>query len=71
MTVWTVNEEGGPMTTFLFEAKPPYRLVRRSTDQGEDLVLLGSTRLPYWQLNGRGQEKHLKEIGLPVPVRTP
>lgn len=71
VVVWTVAEEGGPTITLLFEAKPPYRLVRRSTDQGEDVVLLGSTRLPYWQLNGRGQEKHLKEMGLPVPVRTP
>ncbi len=39
--------------------------------RGEDAVLLGSTRLPYWQLNGRGGEKHLKEMGLAIPVRTP
>ncbi|HET7291592.1 MAG TPA: hypothetical protein VFM88_04130 [Vicinamibacteria bacterium] len=71
VTEWTVAEEGGTTTTFLFEAKPPYRLVRWSTDQGEDAVLLGSTRLAYWQLNARGGEKHLREMGLPAPRRTP
>lgn len=70
VVAWTVSEEGGPTTTYLFESEPPHRLVRWSTDQGEDALLLGSTRLPYWQLNGAGGEKHLKEMGLPVPNRT-
>jgi hypothetical protein len=71
VVVWTVTEQGGPTATFLIEARPPHRLVRWSTDQGEDAALLGSTRLPYWRLHGNGDEKYLREIGLPVPVRTP
>lgn len=67
VTTWTVHVEGGPRLTFQIEAAPPYRLVRRQTDSGEDASLLGSTRLPYWKLNGTGGEKHLKEIGLKVP----
>ncbi len=27
-------------------------------------MLLGSTRLAYWKLNGPGGEKYLKELGL-------
>jgi hypothetical protein len=68
---WTVAEEAGPTTTFLFEARSPHRLVRRSSDRGEDALLLGSTRLPYWELNGPGGEKYLKELGLPVPATRP
>ncbi len=69
VTQWTVAEEGGPTTTFAFEVDLPYRLIRRSSDQGEDAALLGSTRLPYWQLNGPGGEKHLKEMGLTPPLK--
>jgi hypothetical protein len=47
VNVWTVAEDGGATTTYAFEAAPPYRLVRRAKDDGEELVLLGSTRLPY------------------------
>jgi hypothetical protein len=68
VSTWTVAVEGGPTTTFQFEADPPYRLVRQASTSGEEAVLLGSTRLPYWKLNGPGGEKHLREIGL-VPAR--
>jgi hypothetical protein len=64
VSTWSVAEEGGPTTTFQFEADPPYRLVRRASTSGEEAVLLGSTRLPYWKLNGPGGEKHLRELGL-------
>lgn len=67
VNVWTVAQEGGATTTFAFEAEPPYRLVRRTKDDGEELLLLGSTRLAYWKLNGPGGEKHLKDLGLPIP----
>jgi hypothetical protein len=66
---WTVAEEGGPTTTYLVEAAPPYRLLRRSRDTGEDLALLGSSREPYWKLNGPGGEKYLRALGLQVPSR--
>jgi hypothetical protein len=64
---WTVAEEGGRTTTYQFESAAPYRLVRWSADTGEEAVLLGSTRLSYWKLNGPGGERYLKEMGLPVP----
>jgi hypothetical protein len=67
VVTWTVAREGADTTTFAFEALPPYRLVKRSSDAGEELVLTGSTRLAYWKLNGQGGERHLKELGLPVP----
>jgi len=64
---WTIAEEGGATTTFLLEAAKPYRLVRRSSDRGDDARLLGSTRLAYWKLNGPGGERYLKQLGLRVP----
>jgi len=70
VTRWSVAEEGGVTLRFAFEAEKPYRLVRFSSDQGEDAQLLGSTRLSYWLLNAPGGEKYLKEMGLraaPVP----
>jgi len=62
--VWRVAEEGGRTFTYQIEAAAPYRLVRWSTDAGEEASLLGSTRLAYWKLNGPGGEQHLAEIGL-------
>lgn len=68
VTAWTVAQEGGPRATYEVEADPPYRLVRWSVDTGEEAVLLGSTRLSYWKLNGPGGDKYLKELGLPAPA---
>ena len=62
--VYTVAEEGGPLTTYAFEAAPPYRLLRRWSDAGEDAVLLGSARRAYWKENAPGGEKFLSELGL-------
>jgi hypothetical protein len=67
VTTWTVAPESGPRLTLEFEVAAPYRLVRWATDAGEEAVLLGSTRLAYWKLNGPGGEKYLKELGLSVP----
>ena len=64
---WTVEIEGGPKWTFEFEADPPFRLVRKASSGGDESVLLGSTRLSYWKLNGPGGEKYLGELGLPQP----
>ena len=69
--VYTVAEEGGARTTWTFEAALPHRLLRRSSDAGEEAVLLGSTRQPYWRQNGIGNEKLLRELGLRVPSRLP
>jgi hypothetical protein len=66
---WTVAIEGGAKFTYLVEAAPPYRLLRWSSDAGEDAVLLGSSRQSYWKLNGPEGEKHLKDLGLKAPHR--
>jgi hypothetical protein len=67
VTAWTIEVEGGVRLTFEFEAQPPYRLVRQTGPNGEEAVLLGSTRLAYWKLNAPNGEKYLKELGLHVP----
>ena len=64
VTAYAVTIADGRALGFEFEAAPPYRLVRQTGPDGEELVLRGSTRLPYWQLNAPGGEKHLKELGL-------
>lgn len=63
VTVYTVAVEGGRTLTFEVEAASPFRLVRQAGPEGEELALRGSTRLPYWRLNGPGGERHLKELG--------
>jgi hypothetical protein len=63
VTVYTVSVEGGRTLAFEVEAASPFRLVRQRGPEGEELALRGSTRLPYWQLNGPGGERYLKELG--------
>jgi hypothetical protein len=64
VTVYEVSVADGRTLTFSVEAKPPYRLVRQTGPEGEELALKGSTRLAYWKLNGPGGERHLREMGL-------
>ena len=61
---WTVAEQGGRTMTYLVESDPPFRLVRWTADDGEEASLLGSDRLRYWEMNGPGGEKWLKNLGL-------
>ena len=61
---WTVAEQGGRTVTYPVESAPPFRLVRWTADDGEEASLLGSDRLRYWELNGPGGEKWLKNLGL-------
>jgi hypothetical protein len=63
-TAYTVETADGRTLGFEIEAVPPYRLVRQTGPDGEELALLGSTRLPYWQLNAPGGEQHLRALGL-------
>jgi hypothetical protein len=69
VVTWTVVPEGGPRLTYLVEVDPPYRLVRWSSDDGEEATLLGSSRLAYWKLNGPGGESYLRRLGLRPPPR--
>lgn len=52
--------------TYRFEVERAYprRIVRYTVSDGEKAELVGSARLPYWALNGPGQETALEKIGL-------
>jgi len=64
VTVYEVAVEGGRTLSFFVEKEPPFRLVRQTGPDGEELLLEGSSRLAYWELNKPGDEKHLKQMGL-------
>jgi hypothetical protein len=70
-SVWTVAVEGGPVIRYAIEAAPPFRVLRRWTDTGEDAQLLGTSREAYWKQNGPGGEAFLKKLGLRAPSRVP
>jgi len=52
---------------YLVEATPPHRLLGWSSSDGEEAVLTGLVRAPYWQLSGNGLESRRAELGLGVP----
>lgn len=64
VTAYTVKVSDGRTLTFAIEQAPPYRLIRQTGPDGEELALLGSERMAYWKLNAPGGEKHLRAIGL-------
>jgi hypothetical protein len=66
--VYDVEVADGRRLSFAIEAGEPFRLVRQTGANAEDLQLTGSTRLSYWQLNKPGDEKYLKQLGLRAPV---
>jgi len=62
--LYDVEVTGGRKGSFAIEAQPPFRLVRQTGANGEDLELVGSARLAYGTLDQPGDEKYLKELGL-------
>jgi hypothetical protein len=68
---YTVAVEGGGKTQFSVEEAWPHRLLKWSSDSGEEAALVGSSRQPYWKQNGLGGEKYLAELGLRPPTRLP
>ena len=67
---YVVSIRDGDRATFHFAAAPPHVLVHYRWDSGEEATLLGTTRLPYWQLHDNGHEELLKQLGLP-PIALP
>jgi hypothetical protein len=61
---YAVETADGRSLGFEIESSAPYRLIRQTGPDGEEMALKGSTRLPYWQLNAPGGEQHLKALGL-------
>jgi hypothetical protein len=62
---YTVAETGGDTITFTVEEAAPHRLLAWRSSSGESARILGSARLAYWQLNGKGGEAALKQLGIP------
>lgn len=60
---------GAERFVYSVERRFPHRIVAWEGPEGERAELLGSQRLAYWTLNQEGQERFLKELGLPSPVR--
>ncbi|HET6347777.1 MAG TPA: hypothetical protein VFH88_01710 [Candidatus Krumholzibacteria bacterium] len=67
-TLYDVRTSDGRAGQFWIEAAYPHRIVKWSLPPDVDGELLGSQRLEYWKLHGEGDEKYLKELGLPVPA---
>jgi len=61
---WTVAVPGQETTVWLVEAAAPWRIVGWTRGDGESAELLGSSRMPYWSLNGPEGEAKLEELGL-------
>ncbi len=66
--VVTVAPEGGPEARYWVEASPPHRLVRWTRATGEEAVLTGVFRSPYWAQNGEGGEELRAKLGLGTPA---
>ncbi|MEO1229393.1 MAG: hypothetical protein AAFZ18_10840, partial [Myxococcota bacterium] len=62
---YTVRLTNGETWSYWVESAWPRRILRWDGPSGEKAELLGSDRLPYWQLHDEGHEKLLKRIGLP------
>lgn len=58
---WT--RPSGNNCTLHVEVAYPHRIIGWHCADGEIAKLRGSTRLPYWQLHDRGDQKYLKELG--------
>jgi len=55
---------GSVATTYDVEKAAPRRVLSWKTTDGDEARLLKTARLPYWQLNGQGDEKYLRELGM-------
>ena len=55
---------GSVATTYDVEKAVPRRVLGWKTTEGDETRLLKTARLPYWQLNGQGDEKYLRELGM-------
>ncbi len=70
--VYRAALEGGRTWTIHVEAKAPHRVIRWESSDGERAELIRSARLAYWEMNGKGKERALAEIGLqPRGARIP
>lgn len=66
--VWTA-ELGRDRYRYWVEIAFPHRLVAWEGPNGEQAVMLGNERMPYWSLHDEGHERFLKKLGLSLPQR--
>ena len=55
---------GSMTTTYDVEKALPRRVLSWKSNSGDEARILKTARLPYWQLNGPGDEKYLQQLGL-------
>lgn len=70
LTRFDVTWPGGARF-FEVEREVPRGIVRFGAGDGSTFERVGHRRLPYWQLNGSGDERVRQELGLPVEVVEP
>lgn len=70
VVTYVVSDGKSERALYHIEAAPPHRVIHYRIEGLEEATLLGSTRLPYWQLQGNGQEALLTKLGL-SPVQAP
>ncbi len=69
--VYEIDTNDGRHGIFHIERHPPHRVIRWQLPPEISAELTGSVRLPYWQLNANGHEKHLTDLGLSPDRRDP
>jgi hypothetical protein len=66
--VYDISADGRNGVFYIEEAYP-HRIIRWELAPDVKGELTGSKRVEYWRLNREGDEKHLKELGVPVAVK--
>lgn len=64
VSIYHLGLDDGDAYTYAVETAAPHRIIRWTGPDGERAELVGSDRMPYWELHGEGAEKHLARIGL-------
>lgn len=64
-------EQGDYRRTIDVERAAPRRILGWSVNDGEEVTLLRTARLPYWELNGNEHTRHRADIGLTDPAPLP
>jgi hypothetical protein len=62
---YTIAEAGGDTIAFTVEEAAPHRLLAWKSSSGETGRILGSARLPYWQMHDNKSVKALELLGIP------
>lgn len=70
VTRFVLSREGF-RRTYDVERAAPRRVIAWQSSDGEDVHILRTARLPYWQLNDPGNETYRDQLGLPTPPTSP